>query len=511
MNNIFLVCLVNENDLKKAETDYTNILEQIVKDVHVLETAGINLACGINLKGNPLVILTLFIAFWFCLLNFWLFHRFKGTIVNVTFDNLGGNVGLGFAQGFAARYFCRMCLTTNDETKEQCRALTEKYRNKSNYDEAIRIIENSSDIDYKETKGIAAYCVLNNLEYFHILDNWTGDIMHDLCEGTIIVLIENFLTLSRKLKIFKNDNEFKILVSNYDFGILSRQSIPSEVKLERKNLNQSASQMKCLLQHFPYIFHKYKQNSELETAWICVNTMMKIVRICYSNTITEQNLIELDALVECHLSNVMKCFDIKLKPKHHFMTHYSEIIRRSGPICHMSTLRFEMKHKSLTKTMKNNNNFKNVTNSITDKYLHKNAFNSVYADHIEHSKFQVVEKSLLHKFKFLLENFDNLNSIRSLKYLRINSDYYEKLLILKHNLNYFEIREILNICNDFYFVCAKFDRIIFDDFLVSVEIKQSTPIQYALIKHSDLEFSKAHDKKMYENRVFILSDSLFIE
>lgn len=54
MDNIFTICLVNENDLKKAETDYTNILEQIVKDVHVLETTGIDLASGINLKGNQL-------------------------------------------------------------------------------------------------------------------------------------------------------------------------------------------------------------------------------------------------------------------------------------------------------------------------------------------------------------------------------------------------------------------------------------------------------------------------
>lgn len=416
--------------------------------------------------------------------------------MNVTFDNLGGNVGEGFAQGFAARYFCRMCLCTNDETKLLCKALTEKYRNKSNYDEAIKIIENSSEVDIKETKGVAAYCVLNNLDFFHIVDNWTGDIMHDLCEGTIRVLIENFLKLSRNLKIFKNDNDFKSLISSYDFGILNRKFIPSEIKLEKATLNQNASQMKCLLQHFPYIFHKYQNNSQLQTAWICVNTMIKIVRICYSNTITENDLNELDALIESHLNNLMKCFKLTLKPKHHFMTHYSEIIRRSGPICHMSTLRFEMKHKMLTKTMKNNNNFKNVTKSITDKHLHKNVFKSVYTDHIEHSKFKCVDKDFLHKYLSLfLVNYDDVASIHSLKYLQINSDYYEKNLILCHSSTYFEICEILNINNDFCFLCTKFDRVSFNDFLISVELKQSTPIVHALIKHSDLEFSKAYDKK----------------
>lgn len=52
MNNIHLICLVNENDLKKKETDYTNILELIVRDLKVLESNGIDLDCGINLKGK---------------------------------------------------------------------------------------------------------------------------------------------------------------------------------------------------------------------------------------------------------------------------------------------------------------------------------------------------------------------------------------------------------------------------------------------------------------------------
>lgn len=52
MSNIFLVCLVNENDLKKTETDYTNLLEQIVKDIKILETSGINLGKRLNLKGK---------------------------------------------------------------------------------------------------------------------------------------------------------------------------------------------------------------------------------------------------------------------------------------------------------------------------------------------------------------------------------------------------------------------------------------------------------------------------
>lgn len=92
----------------------------------------------------------------------------KGTVVNWTFDNLGGNLALGFAQSFSATFYCRMCICTKEETKLLLTAQPEKYRTKSNYNEAIQIIEDCSKVDLKETKGIAEYCILSNLQYFHI-------------------------------------------------------------------------------------------------------------------------------------------------------------------------------------------------------------------------------------------------------------------------------------------------------------------------------------------------------
>lgn len=52
MINIHLLSLVNASDLKKIETSYTNVLKMIVRDIKVLETEGIDLDCGTNLKGK---------------------------------------------------------------------------------------------------------------------------------------------------------------------------------------------------------------------------------------------------------------------------------------------------------------------------------------------------------------------------------------------------------------------------------------------------------------------------
>lgn len=424
------------------------------------------------------------------------------------FDNLGANVALGFAQSFAATYFCRMCLCTKAETKITFTALPEKYRTKSNYAEAIDIIENSSKIDLQQTKGVREYCVLNDLECFHILENWTVDIMHDLCEGTIRYLLRGFFQLGMTKKVF-TEQKIKTLVSGYDVGILNGRFIPSEIRLDAKSLNQSASQMKCLMQHIPFIFHSYKCQPALSDAWICINSMIKILRICYSNRITEQDIDDLEKLIECHLENVKKTFKTDLIPKHHNMTHYPECIRRSGPLCHMSTLRYEMKHKELTSTMKNSTNFKNVTKSVTNKYQLKNVFQKVYTDRIKHTKLKKVDQKFLEKNKELLEQF-NGSSIRTTENVKFNSDYYERGLILKHNLNYFAIDHVLEVNGMFYFICTKFDRIKFDEFLVSLEINPSTPQEHLLIAHSELIYKKTHEKKVVDNKTFILSDSLDI-
>lgn len=51
MDNIFLICLVNENDFKKKETNYFNLFEPIVGDLKVLAEIGVKLENGMILKG----------------------------------------------------------------------------------------------------------------------------------------------------------------------------------------------------------------------------------------------------------------------------------------------------------------------------------------------------------------------------------------------------------------------------------------------------------------------------
>lgn len=126
MKNIYLVCLCNANDLKTEETDFNNIWSMIAKDISYLENVSIDI--GIDMPV-------------------------KGTLVYLSFDNLGGNSSLGLVESFQAFFYCRMC----ELPKEKCQYFTREdpkmIRYKESYNKQISIVESSEKVNYSQTKG----------------------------------------------------------------------------------------------------------------------------------------------------------------------------------------------------------------------------------------------------------------------------------------------------------------------------------------------------------------------
>lgn len=442
-----------------------------------------------------------------------MYYYFSGTIINVTFDNMGGNSALGFAESMAASYFCRTCLSTKEETQSLTVDVPEKYRTRDSYDEAIRIIQNSSEIEYKITKGIREYCILNDLTYFNILDNFNVDIMHDLCEGTIQVLLHNVFNFCVREKLL-SESGLKSLVAYHDYGILNRHNLPSELKLERKNLNQNASQTKCILHHLPFILFDYKLDTLSKDVRDCIQSMLKIVSICYSSKIGETDLKELEHWVKIHLDNMIEVFGINLKPKHHFMIHYANIIRKVGPLVHMSTLRFETKHKEFTKIAKSTNNYRNINKTLGIRYQESLLCRSYYVDQTEHGKLKLPECDFFTQFGHLLYDFKNKTDILQIRYLKINSHYYESGLFVKNGKFLFQILKLFKYENDYYFICNQFDVVLYNAFLNSIQIERTYPDEMSIFCHSKLSIKKSFEKKNVLNNgnvtTFLLVESLDI-
>lgn len=52
-------------------------------------------------------------------------------------------------------------------------------------------------------------------------------------------------------------------------------------------------------------------------------------------------------IIKEHHELYMKLTSLKLKPKHHFLTHYPKFLVRAGPYVHYFSIRPEAKHKVL--------------------------------------------------------------------------------------------------------------------------------------------------------------------
>lgn len=317
--NIYLVALCNADDIKSKTTDFNNLWQEIVRDIKYLETV------GVEIDGQP---------------------NLKCALTHVSFDNLGANQSLGYMASFSSNYYCRHCLLSKEQCQTAIQQDTHLLRTKTIYSEQLRIIENSEKVKYDETQGLKFYCKLNDLSNFHVLDNPTVDIMHDLAEGVVPFLLKNLLGHVINEKVF-SENDFNWMTQFYAYGYLHRHDIPSQICTTKRSLGQNAAQSLCLFRHMPMILYEYREKEHLQTVWPSVISLLRIVEIVYSYEATDDLLNILQMEIQKHLASIQNILNEHLRPKHHFMVHYPYICRVMGPLIHLNMMRIEAKHQDI--------------------------------------------------------------------------------------------------------------------------------------------------------------------
>lgn len=479
LNNICLVCLCNTDDLKSKQTDINNIWQLIRDEILDLEENGINVRGGRNVKG---------------------------TLVHTVFDNLGANVGLGFSGGFNSKKYCRLCLSL----KTQCQSITSEsectLRTVENYERSLDIIDNSEQVNYDETDGVKFYCVLSDLNHFHIVRNATVDAMHDLNEGCIPRFLSNFLKLCFKNKIFSYD-ELENAAKFYDYGRLDCSNVPSRIDMDKKSLGQNAAQSMCLFRHLPFILFKWKEHSKLKEAWECYGALLLICEIAYSYEITELELQKLGKAVDRHLKLFLKIFQVKLSPKQHFLIHYATVIRAIGPLIFYNMFRFDSKHKIFKNFRYATNNFKAINKSLAlqhQKHIFINGFS--YKDNIEYG----MVKDFEHQISLHISALEKLDQISEplveTKFIHFNNYKYVKGMIIVHGGSFHEICYILYVCQTFYFICKQYVTIKFDTFLNSFMVNEKST-ELFLVAFADLLHAKSYELKRVGGKNYVISSN----
>lgn len=473
-----MIALCETSNLKRAETSIDDISRLIVTEISELETVGIRVDE----------------------------HVLKGSIVDVRGDNLGANSFLGYVESFMSR-FCRACETTKEESERATKEDVAKMRTKDSYEKCVeaaeKFVKAGKKIDFQVTKGVKRKCPFNDLINFPAIDNITFDVMHDVNEGAIPFLLSNFFNHMIENKIM-SATEIQIRIRDFNYGELSKRNKPSMMNLDRKNLGQNASQSHCLFINVPFIFADVKQ--KLEDIWIGVESLLKCTEIIYSKEISEDDINQLTVLW------FRGFFKTHLLPKHHFLTHYPEAIRRMSPLIYYWMMRVDSKHQVFTHLVKNTNNFVNIAKTLAKKHQAIMAYKMFKISDIEPSKKTIDFSKIETNHKDYVLNCLGENAKNNLlvhKFANFNSiQYREGLMFIFEN----EIYEIIHIfsLHDKITLFGRLYRVIkFESFLNSVEIIcDDDKNQFKLVDPKKITGMKTYEKKFVDQKMYIVCDTL---
>ncbi|KYN30069.1 hypothetical protein ALC57_00474 [Trachymyrmex cornetzi] len=191
--------------------------------------------------------------------------------------------------------------------------------------------------------------------------------MHDIYEGICRYELGSILNSFIKNKFFS----FEFLnerIKFFNYGMYERNTVPliKADHIKRCQIIMSAAEMACFVRYLGLIVgDKIPENN---SAWQIFLLLKQIISIVTSPTIQESTPKLLKSLIEEHHSFYLEIFTNQtLKPKHHIITHYPEIIIRVGPLINISSMRFEAKHRDLKKNANVVQSRVNITFTLAKK------------------------------------------------------------------------------------------------------------------------------------------------
>lgn len=274
-------------------------------------------------------------------------------------DNLGLNTALGFSKSFSSNYYCRICKAHKSSMITESKQNDQLLRTRENY-------ENDVHLNDPRNTGIREECVFNSITSFHVVENLSVDIMHDIFEGVCHYDLSHIiLYYIEKVKIFDlNTINNRIQIFNY----LPRRNVPGKIKREHlinRRLHTSASEMITLIYYLPILAGDLVPNDDV--VWNFLLVLVQIVETVLDRSFSEESICRLESLIAEHHIEYVNLFKDNLKPKHHFMIHYPHIMRKLGPLRNLWCMRFEAKHRVLKNIANNTSSRKNLPYTLMVK------------------------------------------------------------------------------------------------------------------------------------------------
>ena len=439
LNSIQLALLCNTSTVK--ECGYARVLEPLICDLKSLEQNGVYLeqlgACV------------------------------KGTVLYVAADNLGAHSLAGFFESFTVDKFCRFCLASSSDAQQQ--EVTSGFfqlRDKDSHDRQVQEVKEEPRLS--RTYGVKRACPLTeNLQHFHVVTGYPPDILHDILEGIVPTELSLCLTdLIGKRYFTLEVLNHAIRYFHYTFtDKTDRPMIIGKGFSTKGTIGGNAHENWCLIRLLPFLIGHCVP--EVDNTWEILMLLKDIIELSMAPMHTEETLQFLDCKIAEHRQLLQSTFpDFRLKPKHHYLEHYPQLVRKFGPLCDVWTMRFEGKHKFFKKAIRNAQNFKNVAMSLATRHQRAVSYHldcsSFFRPSVEMAK---VSSVLLASFPLnvqreIAQNASKPWSVLEAPSVSVDGVKYQPGMILSTGScsglpEFAQIEKIVAVNSDILFVCHK--------------------------------------------------------
>jgi len=362
--NVHLLALCYTHDL--SVYGYEPILDKFVSEMKRLSTTGFE-------KHFPIL------------------GRFTvhASICHVTADNLALNGLMGFIESFSGSYFCTICYATSDEIQVKFREEDFTKRTLREHRKDLAGLATASRARRNNCRGVKRDCALNEIDGFHVTNNWSLDIMHILFEGVIPVElgcvlyglcdVDKCLTLddvNRNLSVF--------------WGQISVENThkPTEItKIQEPGHalvpSMKAVQYLALLKYLPLAVGKHVPAKSKH--WKFLLHLCHLADLLLAPRFTEEMVVYLKNVIFDHLSFFRDLYSdsaIKLRPKHHLLVHLPTIILKSGPLTGMSCMPYELKNSFFKRCAHVVCNFTNICYTLAYRHQQYALYSQLSNNHI---------------------------------------------------------------------------------------------------------------------------------
>lgn len=400
-------------------------------------------------------------------------------------DNLALNSVLNFSESFSSTYFCRLCRLSKLEIQREVIENSQSLRIIADYEEELKN-------DNLNGSSIKSECILNQIPYFHVIDNFYVDVMHDIFEGGChYVFCNAIIYFIQKAKFFTLDM-LNLRKQTFDYGQTEIGSLSGKVELKhlnKKSLKMSASEMLTFALYFPLMVGDFIPYND--PVWQFLINYLEIIDILLCFETSESCIDMLEFKIKQHNKDYILLFNDTLKPKFHNLIHYPNIICQSGPLRKLWCFKYESKHRQFKVYSHCITTRKNICLTLAKKYELKFAFQLMvpqtsFCDSIFNEKFKIQSSFntiICEKLKILKDQYQSYSCIQY-KGTEFKPSTY--ISTFYNNSAFFLVLEIILVQNKLFLFCQNLKKIEFQNHYLAYKIDSKSLGNFDLIPITDL-------------------------